>query len=67
MVGTLMSNRTGRPKEVKDINNREDLSTNMYWGDDSDTVLSSYVVKNKSGKKQFIVRNYVTVTWYIKG
>ena len=67
MVGTLMSNRTGRRKEVKDINNCEDLSTNIYWGDDSDTVLSSYVLKNKSRKKQFVVRNYVTITWYIKG
>ena len=51
MVGTLMSNRTERRKEVKDINNCEDLSTNIYWGDDSDTVLSSYVLKNKSRKK----------------
>ena len=30
MVGTLMSNRTGIPKEVKAINNREDLSTNIH-------------------------------------
>ena len=45
MVGTLMSNRTGITKEVKAINNCEDLSTNIYWGDDNDIVLPSYVVK----------------------
>ena len=39
MVGTLMSIRTGIPKEVKDIKYREDLSTNIYCGDDNDTVL----------------------------
>ena len=53
MVGTLMSNRTGIPKEVKAINNREDLSTNIYWGDDNDIVLPSYVVKTKSRRKTF--------------
>ena len=39
MVGTLMSIRTGIPKEVKDIKYREDLTTNIYYGDDNDKVL----------------------------
>ena len=66
MVGTPMSNRTGILKEVKDRNNCENLSTNIYWGDNNDTVLSSYVVKTKSGKKCFVISNCANLTWYNK-
>lgn len=52
IVGTLTSNRTGMSKEVKD-KQAEDLSTIVYWGDESDTVLSSNVVKTNSRGKMF--------------
>jgi len=48
MIGTLMSNRVGIPPEIKSVKDREELSTEIYWSDDNNTVLSSYVVKTKS-------------------
>lgn len=44
MVGTMQSNRTGIPKEIKEVKDREDLSTEIFWNDDGNLVLSSYVV-----------------------
>ena len=56
MIGTFQSNRTGIPPQIKDTKNREDLSTEIFWSDDNNLVLSSYVVKTKSsGKKNVLL------------
>ena len=62
MIGTMQSNRSGIPNEIKSMNDREDLSTIIYWCDDTNTVLSSYVVKTKSGKKNVLLLSTMTPT-----
>ena len=55
VVGTLMSNRSGIPDEIKATANREINSTYIFWSDNNDLALSSYVVKTKSGLKNVLV------------
>ena len=55
MIGTLQSNRRGIPPEIKDISTREIISTETYWEQDGDLSLSSYVVRNSSGKKNILM------------
>ena len=62
MVGTLMSNHTRIHAKVKDMNNHEDLSTTIYWSDENDIVLSSYVVKTRSGEKYFYKQPLLGIT-----
>ena len=54
VIGTLQHNRSGIPKEIKSLNNRDDLSAIVYWAEDN-LNLSSYVVKTKSGKKNVLL------------
>ena len=35
VIGTLQHNRSGIPKEIKSVNNRDDLSAIVYWADDN--------------------------------
>ena len=56
MVGTMQKNRSGLPKEITSIQDREDLSTKLFWADNGKINLSSYVVKTKSsGKKNVLL------------
>ena len=56
MVGTLQHNRSGIPDEIKSTANREDLSIIVYWSDNNNLALSSYVVKTKSaGRKNVLL------------
>ena len=55
MIGTIMSNRVGIPKEIKDIQNRDDNSYLLFWRSDGLCNLSSYVSKSKKGKKNVLV------------
>ena len=35
VIGNLQHNRSGIPKEIKSVNNRDDLSAIVYWADDN--------------------------------
>ena len=54
VIGTLQLNRSGIPKEIKSVNNHDDLSAIVYWANDN-LNLSSYVVKTRSGKKNVLL------------
>lgn len=54
-VGTLQINRKGIPAEIKEVRNREPLSTEIYWEVDGPLSLSSYVVKTSTGKKNVLL------------
>ena len=55
MIGTMQHNRSGIPAEIKSTNDRENLSTNIYWADNGNLVLSPYVVSTKSGRKNVLL------------
>ena len=44
-VGTIQSNRSGILAEIKSTEDREDLSTKVFWRKDSEIVLSSYFIR----------------------
>ena len=46
-----MMNKAGIPNELKDVKNREELSTETYWEVGGGKTLTSYVVKTSNGKK----------------
>ena len=54
-IGTLQMNRKGIPAEIKDMKNRETLSTEIYWEKEGPLSLASYVVKTSSGKKNVLL------------
>ena len=51
-IGTMQLNRKGIPDELKEIKNRELLSSEIYWDENSPLPISSYVVKTSKGKKK---------------
>ena len=55
MIRTMQHNRSGIPAEIKSTNDRENLSTNIYWADNGNLVLSSYVVSTKSARKNVLL------------
>ena len=59
MVGTLQANRVGIPPEIKKVDNREVLSSEVYWQEDGPTYLTSYVVKTSKGKKNVLMLSTV--------
>ncbi|XP_057293812.1 uncharacterized protein LOC130622372 [Hydractinia symbiolongicarpus] len=40
-IGTLIANRRGLPKDIKNVDEREVLSTEFYWDDKNDLILGS--------------------------
>ena len=50
-IGTMQLNRKGIPDELKETKNRELLSSEIYWDENSPLSISSYVVKTSKGKK----------------
>ena len=59
MVGTFQLNRVGIPAELKKVDNRELLSTEVYWQDNCKTTHTSYVVKTSKGKKNVMILSTV--------
>ena len=55
IVGTMRTDRKGIPKEMKNVNDREEKSTKYCHSEDNKLLLVSYVDKKKSGKKNVIV------------
>ena len=50
----MQLNRKGIPDELKETKNRELLSSEIYWDENSPLPISSYVVKTSKGKKNVI-------------
>ena len=50
-IGTLQINRKGIPKDLKEVKNREPLTTEVYWQKDGPLAMMSYVVKTSTGEK----------------
>ena len=53
-IGTMQLNRKGIPDELKETKNRELLSSEIYWDENSPLSISSYVVKTSKGKKKML-------------
>ena len=53
-VGNLQQNRKGTPPAIKDVKNRQPLSSEIYWGD-NDRVLFSYVVDTAKKEKKNVL------------
>ena len=48
----MQLNRKGIPDELKETKNRELLSSEIYWDENSPLSLSPYVAKTSKGKKK---------------
>ena len=55
VVGTLRTDRIGIPTEIKQMNERESPSSLYVYNEEQRTLLVSYVIKKKSGKKNVLV------------
>ena len=51
LVGTTRANRKGIPKELVEMSNRDDKDIKFVYANEDDMMLTSYVVKKKSGKR----------------
>ena len=47
----MRANRKGIPKELVEIQNRDDKDIKFVYANEDDMMLTSYVVKKKSGKR----------------
>ena len=52
-IGTMQLNRKGIPDELKGTKNRELLSSEIYWDENSPLSISSYIVKTSEGSSDF--------------
>ena len=55
IVGTMCLDRKGIAKEIKSMEGREEKSTIYAYQSNGDSLLVSYVDKNKAGKKNIVV------------
>ena len=55
IVGTMRHDRIGIPKEIKAVANREEKSVMHLYHSEKNVMLTSYIDKKKSGKKNAIV------------
>ena len=55
IVGTMRHDRKGIPKELKSVNDREEMSVLYVYHEEKDVMLVSYIDKEKWGKKNVIV------------
>ena len=51
-IGTMQLNRKGIPDELKETENRELLSSEIYWDKNSPFSISLFEVKKSKGKKK---------------
>ena len=49
LVGTMRANRKGIPKELVEMQNRDDKAIKFVYANEDDMMLTSYLVKKKSG------------------
>ena len=55
LVGTMRGNRKGIPKELVEMQNRDDKDIKFVYANEDDMMLTSYVVKKKSGKRNILL------------
>ena len=55
LVETMRANRKGIPKELVEIQNRDDKDIKFVYANEDDMMLTSYVVKKKSGKRNILL------------
>ena len=55
MVGSVRANRKGISKELVKIQNRDDRDIKFVYANEDDMMLTSYVLKKKSGKKSILL------------
>ena len=55
IVGTMRHDRKGIPKELKSVNDREEMSALYVYHEEKDVMLVSYIDKEKWCKKNVIV------------
>ena len=55
LVGTMRANRTGIPKELVDMQNRDNKDIKFVYAKEDDMMLTSYVVKKKSGNRNILL------------
>ena len=54
-IGTMQHNRVGIPKELKTVENKEELSSGIFWEVGGAKRFVSYTVKTSKGKKNVIM------------
>ena len=54
-IGTMQHNRVGIPKELKTVENKEELSSEIFWEVGGAKRFVSYTVKTSKGKKNVIM------------
>jgi hypothetical protein len=54
-IGTMQINRKGIPPAIKDVKDREPLSSEIYWQQDGPLSLYSYAVKTATTKKNVLL------------
>ena len=55
LVGTMRANRKGILKELVEMKNRDDTDIKFAYANEDDMMLTSYVVKRKSGKRNILL------------
>ena len=55
LVGTKRANRKGILKELVEMKNRDDTDIKFAYANEDDMMLTSYVVKRKSGKRNILL------------
>ena len=55
LVGTMRANRAGIPKELVEMQNRDNKDTKFVYAKEDDMMLTSYVVKKKSGNRNILL------------
>ena len=65
-IGTLNSNRKGRPKEIKGTKGREKNSWTTCKSDKGEVTLNSYIVKTKSsGMRNVLLLQATSLAHYV--
>ena len=60
LVGTMRGNRKRIPKEPVEMQNRGGKYIKFVYANEDDIMLTSYVVKNKSGKRNILLLSTVS-------
>ena len=55
LVGTMRANRKGIPKELVEMQNRDDKDIKFVYANEDDMMLTLYVVKKKSSKRNILL------------
>ena len=59
LVGTMRPNRKGFPKELLETQNCDDKDIKLVYTNEDDMMLTLYVVKKKSSKRNILLLNTI--------